>query len=135
MTYEAREAIGCCRGSGRYKTYLDFITPLLAGKEVVSSGMIKEWSAAAEALRIAASGRTVALVSGGDAGIYGMAGLVLELAGHPLGDICPDNADHGSPLHKIELWSFRVCPPCRQQPQCSARRLCTILPSSPFPTF
>ena len=42
--------------------------------------MMKEVERCAEALRIAASGRTVALVSGGDAGIYGMAGLVLELA-------------------------------------------------------
>ena len=61
-----------------YQTYLDFITPLLAGKEVVSSGMMKE----VERCSGAASGcrrEGVALVSSGDAGIYGMAGLVLEL--------------------------------------------------------
>lgn len=63
-----------------YKTYLDFITPLLAGKEVVSSGMLKEVERCNQALSIACSGKSVALVSSGDAGVYGMAGLALELA-------------------------------------------------------
>ena len=80
MTFEAREAIAAAEVVVGYKTYLDFITPLLAGKEVLSSGMLKEEERCAEALAIAASGRRVALISGGDAGIYGMAGLVLELA-------------------------------------------------------
>lgn len=80
MTYEAREALATSDVVVGYKTYLDLITPLLAGKEVVSSGMMKEEERCLAALRSAASGRTVALVSGGDAGIYGMAGLVLELA-------------------------------------------------------
>ncbi len=80
MTFEAREAVENAEVVVGYKTYLDLITPLLAGKEVVSSGMTKEVERCREALRLAASGKTVALVSGGDAGIYGMAGLVLELA-------------------------------------------------------
>ena len=80
MTFEARDALAAAETVVGYKTYLDFITPLLEGKEVVSTGMMKEVERCREALRIAASGRTVALVSGGDAGIYGMAGLVLELA-------------------------------------------------------
>ncbi|HEX2768875.1 MAG TPA: cobyric acid synthase, partial [Geobacteraceae bacterium] len=80
MTFEAREALENADVVVGYKTYLDLITPLLADKEVVSSGMTKEVERCGEALRMAASGKTVALVSGGDAGIYGMAGLVLELA-------------------------------------------------------
>ena len=80
MTFQAREAIAAAEVLVGYKTYLGFIAPLLAGKEVVSSGMLKEEERCAQALAIAASGRSVALVSGGDAGIYGMAGLVLELA-------------------------------------------------------
>jgi adenosylcobyric acid synthase len=80
MTGEARDALAAADTVVGYKTYLDFITPLLEGKETVSTGMMKEVERCREALRIAASGRTVALVSGGDAGIYGMAGLVLELA-------------------------------------------------------
>jgi adenosylcobyric acid synthase len=80
MTFEAREAIEAADVVMGYKLYLDLIEPLLAGKEVVSSGMMKEVERCAEALAIAATGKSVALVSSGDAGIYGMAGLVLELA-------------------------------------------------------
>ncbi|HEY6008801.1 MAG TPA: cobyric acid synthase, partial [Geobacteraceae bacterium] len=80
MTPAAREAIECSDVVVGYKTYLDLITPLLAGKEVVSSGMMREVERCAEALRFARAGRTVVLVSSGDAGIYGMAGLALELA-------------------------------------------------------
>lgn len=87
MTYEARDALESAEVVVGYKTYLDLIEPLLAGKEVVSTGMTKEAERCREALRIAGSGRTVALVSGGDAGIYGMAGLILELANDAVGAI------------------------------------------------
>jgi len=83
MTFEAREAIEKADVVVGYKTYLEFIEPLLADKEVVSSGMMREVERCSEALTIAASGKTVALVSSGDAGIYGMAGLALELAEGP----------------------------------------------------
>ncbi len=63
-----------------YKTYLDFIPQCLAGKEIVSSGMRQEVERCRQALDLAAAGKKVALVSSGDAGVYGMAGLVLELA-------------------------------------------------------
>jgi adenosylcobyric acid synthase len=80
MTFEAREAIESADTVVGYKTYLDLIKPLLSNKEVVSSGMTKEVERCREALQLAAEGRTVALVSSGDAGVYGMAGLVLELS-------------------------------------------------------
>ncbi len=80
MTYEAREAIAAADVVVGYRTYLDLVAPLLAGKEVVSSGMMREMDRCEEALALTASGKTVALASGGDAGVYGMAGLVLELA-------------------------------------------------------
>ena len=83
MTFEARAAIENSDVVVGYKTYLDFIETLLAGKEIVSSGMMREVERCSEALAIAASGKTVALVSSGDAGIYGMAGLALELAEAP----------------------------------------------------
>lgn len=79
MTCEAREALEAAEVVVGYRTYLDFIEPLLVGKEVISTGMTKEVERCREALRVVASGQPVALVSGGDAGIYGMAGLVLEL--------------------------------------------------------
>jgi adenosylcobyric acid synthase len=55
------------------------IHPILAGKEVLSTGMTREVERCEEALRLAASGKKVALISSGDAGIYGMAGLIFEL--------------------------------------------------------
>jgi precorrin-3B C17-methyltransferase len=63
-----------------YKTYLDLIPALIAGKEVISSEMMKEVERCRMALKLAEDGKTVALVSGGDPGIYAMAGLVFELA-------------------------------------------------------
>jgi precorrin-3B C17-methyltransferase len=65
-----------------YKRYLDLIKDLTPGKELISSGMTKERDRCAAALELAAKGKTVALVSSGDAGIYGMAGLALEMAQH-----------------------------------------------------
>jgi len=79
MTLEAREALAEVQVVVGYQTYLDFITPLLAGKEVVSSGMMKEVERCRLAISRAATGRDTAIVSSGDAGIYGMAGLILEL--------------------------------------------------------
>ncbi|QSV47204.1 cobyric acid synthase [Geobacter benzoatilyticus] len=80
MTFQANEALDSADAVVGYKTYLDLINPLIAGKEIISSGMMKEVERCREALDLAASGKTVALVSSGDAGIYGMAGLALELA-------------------------------------------------------
>ncbi len=63
-----------------YKRYLELIADLTAGKELISSGMTKETERCEAAIKRAEQGATVALVSSGDAGIYGMAGLALELA-------------------------------------------------------
>lgn len=63
-----------------YKTYLDLIPELLVGKEVISSAMMQEVERCKKAFTLAEAGRHVALVSGGDPGIYAMAGLVLEIA-------------------------------------------------------
>ena len=64
-----------------YQTYLDLVKPFLAGRNVVSSGMRQEIDRCEKAISLANEGAVVALVSGGDAGVYGMAGLVLELVG------------------------------------------------------
>jgi len=63
-----------------YQRYLELIEDLLASKQVISSGMTKELERCKTALATALQGETVALISSGDAGIYGMAGLALELA-------------------------------------------------------
>ncbi|MCQ9207500.1 MAG: precorrin-3B C(17)-methyltransferase [Omnitrophica bacterium] len=64
-----------------YKTYIGLLGDLIAGKEVVSSGMTQEAKRAGFAIKAAEEGRQVSLISSGDPGIYGMAGLVLELLG------------------------------------------------------
>ncbi len=62
-----------------YSTYLALIEPLLAGKERFESRMTQELERAQSAVDAALAGRKVVLVSSGDAGMYGMASLALEL--------------------------------------------------------
>jgi precorrin-3B C17-methyltransferase len=62
-----------------YQTYIDLVRPWLTTQEVVATGMKAEVKRCQLALDRARAGQKVALVSSGDAGIYGMAGLVLEM--------------------------------------------------------
>jgi len=62
-----------------YKAYLQLLNGLTEGKEVISSGMTQEVRRAKEAIEKALAGNDVCLISSGDPGIYGMAGLILEL--------------------------------------------------------
>ncbi len=63
-----------------YKTYMELLAPeILAGKETLSSGMTGEISRCRMAIQKALGGKDTAIVSSGDSGIYGMAGLILEL--------------------------------------------------------
>jgi len=80
MTPAAGEALGAAEVIVGYQTYLDLIPEFLTGKEVIASQMMKEVDRCRKALDLAAEGRIVALVSGGDPGIYAMAGLVFEMA-------------------------------------------------------
>lgn len=63
-----------------YDPYLESIADLTAGKQLIRSGMTHEVERCRQALQRAAAGDTVALISSGDSGIYGMAGLAIELA-------------------------------------------------------
>lgn len=62
-----------------YRTYVKLLGRLISDKEVISSGMTQEINRARFAIDAAKGGRQVALISSGDPGVYGMAGLVLEL--------------------------------------------------------
>jgi cobalt-precorrin 5A hydrolase/precorrin-3B C17-methyltransferase len=62
-----------------YGTYLDLIKELIKDKEIVSTGMTQEIERCKKAVELAMSGRTVSVISGGDPGIYAMAGLVFEI--------------------------------------------------------
>jgi precorrin-3B C17-methyltransferase len=63
------------------ETYLDQLKEFLAGKTIVRSSMGKEVERAKTAISMAQR-RRVAIISGGDAGVYGMAGIVLEVLEH-----------------------------------------------------
>lgn len=54
---------------------------LIEGKELFSTGMTHEVERCKKAIELAREGKKVAVVSSGDSGIYGMAGLILELMG------------------------------------------------------
>ena len=62
-----------------YRRYVDLIGELAAGRRLFVSGMTEEVDRCRKALELAMDGEVVSLVSGGDPGVYGMAGLVLEL--------------------------------------------------------
>ncbi|MDI6774574.1 MAG: precorrin-3B C(17)-methyltransferase [Verrucomicrobiota bacterium] len=79
-TRRAEIAVAECDTVVGYGRYVDAIADLTVGKKVIRGGMRREVERVREALRLAAAGRTVALVSSGDPGIYGMAGLAVELA-------------------------------------------------------
>ena len=79
MTPEAMGVIKKAQVVVGFKPYLDLIEPLLAGKEVVSSAMTQEVDRVKHAAGLALEGRRVALVSGGDPGVYAMAGLAYEV--------------------------------------------------------
>ena len=79
LTDAARQAIAASETIIGYNNYIELVRPLLDGKQVIASGMMQEVQRCHEAIRRSRAGESVALVSGGDSGIYGMAGLVLEL--------------------------------------------------------
>ncbi|MBI5192463.1 MAG: precorrin-3B C(17)-methyltransferase [Nitrospirae bacterium] len=62
-----------------YRTYMELVRGLIKDKEVILFGMTQEIDRCRKAIELASSGRSVALISGGDPGIYAMAGLVFEM--------------------------------------------------------
>lgn len=80
MTPQAKEAILAADRVVGYLTYLDLIKDLIEGKETVGTAMMQEVDRCQQAVDLAVAGHRVVVVSSGDSGIYGMAGLVLELA-------------------------------------------------------
>lgn len=79
MTLACREAIEQSDILAGYSTYIDLVSPLFPGKPVYQTGMTREVMRCQEALRLAQEGKTVAMVCSGDAGVFGMSGLVYEL--------------------------------------------------------
>jgi len=62
-----------------YVTYIRLVKPLIEGKEIIKTGMTEEIGRARAAVERARQGARVAIISSGDAGVYGMAGLVFQV--------------------------------------------------------
>jgi cobalt-precorrin 5A hydrolase/precorrin-3B C17-methyltransferase len=78
-TPEASAALAQATDIVGYSLYLDLLGRTIAGKSLYPSAIGEEEARVCRALDLAAEGRSVALVSSGDAGVYGLASLVFEL--------------------------------------------------------
>ncbi len=79
LSPRALEALQACDVLVGYKTYIDLIRDVVENKEKISTGMTKEVERCKKAIDLAVEGKRVTLVSSGDPGVYGMAGLILEM--------------------------------------------------------
>lgn len=81
MTLRAVRALEACELIVGYKVYNDLMRPHFPDREYYETPMTGEAERCRYALEQAARGRTTALICSGDAGVYGLAGLALELRG------------------------------------------------------
>ena len=80
LTNNARKALSRCTVWIGYKMYLDLIKPLKRNDQVlIESKLTEEKERCSKAIQLAEGGIKVALISSGESGFYGMAGLLLEL--------------------------------------------------------
>ena len=79
LSLKAYEAITTCDVVVGYKTYVGLIKELIKQQEVFTTGMRGEVARCQKALELAKQNKSVCLVSGGDSGVYGMAGLMHEI--------------------------------------------------------
>lgn len=79
MTFRAKEAINQSDTIVGYETYVNLVSDLIEGKDVYRYAMTQEVERAHQCIDLAKSGKVVSLVSSGDPGIYGMAGLIYEI--------------------------------------------------------
>lgn len=79
MTFHARKVIDESDTIVGYETYVNLVKDLIHGKDVYRYAMTQEVDRAQQCIELAKSGKTVSLISSGDPGIYGMAGLIYEM--------------------------------------------------------
>lgn len=80
MTGQAMQALSLAEVLCGYTVYIDLVRPLFPEKEVFTTPMTQELERCRRALELAQQGKTVAMVCSGDAGVYGMAGPILQMA-------------------------------------------------------
>ena len=81
LTLRAVNALKACDVIVGYTVYVDLVKPHFPGKETFATPMRQEQERCRTALALARQGRDVAVICSGDAGVYGMAGLIYELRG------------------------------------------------------
>ncbi len=79
MTVKAAQALADCDVIVGYTVYVDLVREHFAGKEFLTTPMRKETQRCELAFEEAAKGKTVAMICSGDAGVYGMSGLIYEV--------------------------------------------------------
>jgi len=80
LTGRARAALETCDLIVGYTAYIELVKPDFPEKEVLSTGMRREVDRCRAAVEAALTGKDVAVVCSGDSGVYGMAGLIYEVA-------------------------------------------------------
>lgn len=80
MTKRAVDALNSCDVITGYNVYVKLIENDFPGKKFIANGMRKEVDRCKMALEEALKGQTVAMISSGDAGVYGMAGIMCQVA-------------------------------------------------------
>ena len=84
MTQQALAAMAAADVLCGYTVYIDLVRELFPDKQIFTTPMRQELERCRAALEMAADGQTIALICSGDAGVYGMAAPLLELAaGYP----------------------------------------------------
>ena len=79
MTFRAKREIEESDTIVGYETYVNLVEDLIDGKDVHRYAMTQEVERAHQCIDLAKEGKIVSLVSSGDPGIYGMAGLIFEI--------------------------------------------------------
>ena len=80
MTQRARQALADCDVIVGYTVYVELVKAHFADKEFLTTPMRKEVERCSLAFERAAAGQNVAMICSGDAGVYGMSGLIFELS-------------------------------------------------------
>ncbi|MBO4809102.1 MAG: precorrin-3B C(17)-methyltransferase [Lachnospiraceae bacterium] len=80
MTFQARKALEDSDIIVGYKAYIDLVKTQFSQKEFFENGMRGEIERCEKCVEFAKAGKTVSLICSGDAGVYGMASPLLEVA-------------------------------------------------------
>src|SRR2546425_9642703 len=99
MTFRAKEVIEESDTIVGYETYVSLVEDLIEGKEIHRYAMTQEVERAHQCIELAKTGKIVSLVSSGDPGIYGMAGLIYEI-------LSERSEEHTSELQSL---AYLVC--------------------------